>query len=200
MTSPAVPSNNPSPGANATERILNHPGPTDQLPLQLNSRVASLCQWHVAQKTLPAELCPRSWPTTSWDRSKMTVVSSISQSSRCSLSPHNGPQTSMRSCCLLLSDLIFDIPLVHPAPATLASLFPLEHAKRVPSGSSRVIQGLRICPPMQEMWIQSLVRELTAPGQRGPCIATSEAQHAQGPMCYNEGSLHQTMKDPTCRN
>lgn len=26
MTSPAVPSNHPSPGANATERILNHPG------------------------------------------------------------------------------------------------------------------------------------------------------------------------------
>ena len=62
-------------------------------------------------KNLPAELCPHSWPTTSWGSSKMTVGLSISQSSRCSLSPHNGPQISMRSCCLLLSDLIFDIPL-----------------------------------------------------------------------------------------
>lgn len=179
MTSPMMPSIIPPQGPMQLNALLNHPGPTDQLPLQLNTQWP-LCQWHMAQKTLPAELCPTFLMHNIMRQSlKQAVVSSISQSSKCSLqSSHNGPQISMRSCCLLLSwSNLWHSSGPPCSSSQLASLFPLEPPSVFLQGLPGWSMGW-ITLQCGGMWIRSLVR-----GTRCPRARPTQATKLASPAC-----------------
>lgn len=125
--------------------------PTHPLAKHLSGLCLSML--HGAEEYLSCALL-HAWPTKSWDVFKTVIVLSISQSSRCSHNPRNGPQICMWPCPLFLSDLIFDIPLAHAPPATLASLFFLGHTKHAPSTSGHLhsLFPLWEPPAFPQMW------------------------------------------------
>ena len=77
--------------------------------------------------------------------------------------------------------------------------------KKILSGTSLVVQWLRIHLPMQGTWVRSLVGELRShmPWGNEAHMSPLLSPHALEPACHNERSCvkkKKKKKDPACRN